>query len=138
MDIKSNMRMIGVMNAGRKVQEFENVPRLSEQERLNYASKIATARKIRGWRQDELAEAAGVARTTVVNVERGKTVPQMEVLWRLMTALDMTGDFGAPQPEWIEQYFRIMAPLMQRIPEAQRAAVMSEVITRLAAATVSK
>jgi transcriptional regulator with XRE-family HTH domain len=39
---------------------------------VDLGSRVRAARRARGWRQQDLAEAAGVARYTVVKLERGK------------------------------------------------------------------
>lgn len=122
------------MNTTEDAQESTNAPRMSEQQRVLYAGRVASSRKARGLSQDQLAKMAGVSRGTIGNVEDGKTVPQSAVLWRIMTALDMRPDMN---PEWsdeIEGWIRIIAPIIEQIPPGVRERVMLEVVNRLGVA----
>ena len=59
--------------------------------------KLAVARKLKGFSQGQLAEAAGVSRVTVARLERGKYSPNMKTLARIANAL------GVPVTELIEK-----------------------------------
>lgn len=37
-----------------------------------FGTRVRAVRQFRGWRQDELADKAGVSRTTVVRIEKGE------------------------------------------------------------------
>ncbi|WP_349828577.1 helix-turn-helix domain-containing protein [Brevibacterium litoralis] len=50
-------------------------------------SRVRTARTEQGWTLDRLAEATGVSRRMLVNVEKGATNPSLETLLRLSSAL---------------------------------------------------
>ena len=108
---------------------------MSEQERSTYAARVAPARIALGLTQDQLAERADVSRGTIGNIESGKRVPQADVLWRIMTALDLRPDMAPEWPEEIEGWLRVLAPVIQAIPDASRERVMLQVLTTLAAAT---
>jgi transcriptional regulator with XRE-family HTH domain len=53
--------------------------------------QIKGARGLLGWTQDELAEAAGISRPALNNLERGMTTPQSETLSRIRKALERAG-----------------------------------------------
>lgn len=119
-------------------QELSAAPRWDEQQRLLYAGKIAAARRARGMTQGELARLADVSRGTVGNIESGKTVPQSEVIWRVLGVLDARPDMD---PQWspeVEGWVRLIAPLIERVPDAMRERVMLEVVTRLGNAAQGK
>jgi transcriptional regulator with XRE-family HTH domain len=48
---------------------------------------IAVLRAIRGWNQHDLAKAAGIHGSAVSDYERGKTVPELRTLQRLVSAM---------------------------------------------------
>jgi transcriptional regulator with XRE-family HTH domain len=50
-------------------------------------ARVKALRKRRGLSQDALAKRAGLHRVTLANVERGATVPTLDTLARLATAL---------------------------------------------------
>ncbi|WJJ10413.1 helix-turn-helix transcriptional regulator [Prescottella equi] len=115
-------------------KDFDLPPAMDEQTRKAYASKIKQARVAANLRQEELAEIAGVSRRTIGNIERGTVVPQQSVLWRLMTALDMTPHPGDDLPEWVDEYMQIIAPLIMSIQQPERSDVMRRVILLLSEA----
>jgi XRE family transcriptional regulator, regulator of sulfur utilization len=49
--------------------------------------RIAKARELRGWSQEELARRASVHRVSLANVERGARQPTLATLERLAKAL---------------------------------------------------
>lgn len=112
-------------------KESGAAPDMDEQTRKAYASRIKQARVAADLRQEDLAEIAGVSRRTIGNIERGEVVPQTHVLWRLMTALDMTPHPGDHLPDWVEEYLQIIAPLIMSIQQPERGDVMRRVILML-------
>lgn len=64
-----------------------------EQEKNNVKQSIINSyislRKSRGITQQEIAERTGMKRTNIVRIENGKSVPTIEVLVKLASALDM-------------------------------------------------
>ena len=55
------------------------------------------ARALLGWSQDQLAEAAKVAKATIANFEAGKRVPYDRTLADLQAALEKAGVQFIPQ-----------------------------------------
>ena len=49
---------------------------------------VRAARRERGWAQDELSEAAGLDRTYLSGLERGRRNPTLATLERIAVALD--------------------------------------------------
>ncbi len=52
-------------------------------------TKIKEYRKKRGIKQADLAEAVGVRRETIGNLERGKYNPSLRLAWNLASTLDV-------------------------------------------------
>ncbi|NKS97519.1 helix-turn-helix domain-containing protein [Rhodococcus hoagii] len=119
------------MSGNQDGKESNQVPAMDEQTRRAFAAKIKPARVAAGLQQEELAEMAGVSRRTIGNIERGKVVPQAEVLWKLMTALDLTPHPADDLPDWVDEYVQIIAPLIMAIEQPRRSQVMREVIFML-------
>ena len=57
--------------------------------RLNFGRCLRRAREDRGYSQEKLAELAGLHRTYVSSVERGKRNVSLENIWRLADALSI-------------------------------------------------
>lgn len=55
-------------------------------------ARIEAARLARGWHRQQLADAAGCSRGTIINLETGGNTPGADVLERVAVALDITGD----------------------------------------------
>ena len=58
----------------------------------NLARTLGQLREIRGWTQAQLAEASGVPRPTIANLESGSANPTLSVLTRIAGALGVTLD----------------------------------------------
>lgn len=125
------------MNEKHGVQESNSARKLSEQARLDYAGQIKSVRIARGMNQKDLSEASGVGRGTIINIENGKTVPQTDVLLRVMRALDMEPEDAAGLPEWLEGNLEIISKLLLKVPEERRTAVLSGIFTAIIQATPS-
>lgn len=54
-------------------------------------SQIRAARALIGWKQTELATAAGLSEMSVKNIERGSTDPRVSTLEAIRTALEQAG-----------------------------------------------
>lgn len=126
------------VNTRQEVQESGMVRKLSEQERLQYSKQIKAVRLSKGMSQADLAEAANVGRGTIINIETGKTIPQGEVLVRIMRALDMVADEGETVPEWVQGNLAIIAKMLVRVPEDRRADVLSGIFSSIIKATPSE
>ena len=48
---------------------------------------LAVLRVVRGWNQDDLAKASGVRNSSVSDYERGRKVPELKTLERLVSAM---------------------------------------------------
>lgn len=107
---------------------------MTRQDRLLYAGRVADARKALDLSQDELAARADTSRGTIGNIESGKTVPQAEVLWRIMGALDLRPDMSRAWSDEVEKWLSIMAPLLEQMTPEVRERAMQQVIGILAAA----
>ena len=53
---------------------------------------VRAARKAKGMSQDALASAAGMAKRTIINIEKDKSLPKMENLRSLIRILDIPAD----------------------------------------------
>ena len=118
------------MNTSTNAQKENLLPDMDGQERLLWGSKVAAVRARRELTQSQLAEIAGVSRGTVANIESGMT-PQVETLWAVMQALDMTPDPLDAHPAFVQEHIRILAPLIAALPDDIRGKVMGEVIVML-------
>ncbi len=54
----------------------------------NLGTALAVLRIIRGWNQEELSRISGIRSGTISDYERGKMVPGLKTLQRLLEALD--------------------------------------------------
>jgi transcriptional regulator with XRE-family HTH domain len=53
------------------------------------ALALAVVRVIRGWTQEELADASGVRASSISDYERGRKTPEMRTLQRLLAAMEL-------------------------------------------------
>lgn len=114
------------MNTEHDAQELAPlIPKMDEQTRLRYASKVKAARQALNMTQAEVAEAAGVSRNTVLNLESGKQIPQTEKLWRVLLVVGLRPELE--DPEWIDQWLAVLVPLFKRVPEEIRGQTLGEV-----------
>jgi transcriptional regulator with XRE-family HTH domain len=60
-----------------------------EQIQNNLAENLIYLRKKKGWNQEQLAEAAGIPRTTITNMESGHANPSLKNLTKLSAALQI-------------------------------------------------
>lgn len=107
--------------------------RATAAERLLYGKQIKQLRLVKGLKQEELAEAAGVARRTVGSIERGEVAGQAEKLSRLLLVLGVDSE-PATWSDFTEQHLAIIAPLIEALPESVRSRTMNEVLRTLATA----
>ena len=57
------------------------------------AAKIRTARIVRGWTQDELAQRCEISKRTISNMEAGAVSVQFGFVLKVLWALDLIDDF---------------------------------------------
>lgn len=114
------------MNVNRDRQESVSTPRWTEQKRARLAQMAARHRRASGVKQSDLADRADVALRTIGNIERGATIPQSDVLKRILVALGLFdeagGEFDVETRTWLTQ----MGRLVEMIPSGPRATVMVE------------
>src|ERR1700730_10672271 len=65
---------------------------------------IAVLRVMRGWEQQQLAAAMGVARSWICAIEGGKKVPSMQTLARVTAALGVPFSMVDEALSWIERF----------------------------------
>lgn len=54
--------------------------------------RIKKERTISGYNQDQLAKKVGISRVSIVNIEKGKQMPPVHVIWKVAVALDTSID----------------------------------------------
>jgi predicted transcriptional regulator len=59
--------------------------------RFPAASQIRAARSMLGWKQTDLADAAGVSKLTIVEIEKGSSDPRVSTLNRIVKAIEDAG-----------------------------------------------
>lgn len=101
-------------------------------ERRALIDLITAQRKRLGMTQAELAEAAGVARKTVNNMEAGRTDGQDATVARMARAVGL--DREPDLDESTRSLLAVLGPLIQRIPEADRAVPVAQCVAILSSA----
>lgn len=59
---------------------------------IQIGKRIKKERTISGLRQEELGKKVGISRVSIVNIEKGKQMPAVHVIWKIAFALDTTVD----------------------------------------------
>ncbi|WP_223149222.1 helix-turn-helix domain-containing protein [Changpingibacter yushuensis] len=117
-------------------QQFGDVPAMTEQERMSYAGKLRGARVEARLTQAEVAEQAGIALNTYAAMENGSRVPQAEKLWAAMLILGLRP--RNEDPEWLQEWWAILRPLILRLPRDRRGVVMGQIVSILGAAVAGE
>jgi transcriptional regulator with XRE-family HTH domain len=92
---------------------------LSAGERAAYAKRVKSLRQSLDMTQQELASAAGVTRQTVNGLENGASIPQAEVLAKVLSVLGI--EVNEPQFEvQTELWLTMMGTLIEAVPEVRR------------------
>lgn len=101
--------------------------RLEHDERVALTRQVRRVRQDRGMTQAELAEAAGVSRQTVSNMEAGGRVPHDHVLKSLLDVLGIDpadSDYSADTAMWLGLIGGVLETVpSERRPRAGRAAL---------------
>ena len=78
------------------IQQIFVILRMQVSEREQFyqqiGKKIKRERNISGINQEELGRRVGVSRVSIVNIERGKQMPAIHVIWKIANALETTVD----------------------------------------------
>ena len=85
--------------------------------------RIENLRKKRGWSQGKLAEKADLSNNYLSNIEHSRSIPSIETLVRLCTALDVTPDallLGASTGEKVYMSSDILDLIQQCTPQEKR------------------
>jgi DNA-binding XRE family transcriptional regulator len=64
-------------------------PRSEEELAAFLAGRITAKRRARGWRQQDLADATGIARPNIARLESGRRMPKVSTLHRIAQALEI-------------------------------------------------
>lgn len=116
------------MSGGSHVQESGAVPRWTEKERLSKAREVRRARLALGLHQDEVAERAGVSRRTISNIESGKVIPQADVLWRVLGAVELRDDLRREWSEDVDGWLHIVGNILEQMDDKSRSRAVREML----------
>jgi transcriptional regulator with XRE-family HTH domain len=92
--------------------------RLSVEDRKRLAEQVRTTRDALGMTQSDLAQAAGVTRQTVSNLENG-TAPQERVLRSVLAVLGISAT-GSTYSEDTEMWLGIIGGVLEALPDDSR------------------
>lgn len=102
-------------------------------ERRVAAERVKLLRVAAGLTQSDLAEAAGVSRPTIIDMERGAKVPQQEKLVRILAVLGVDVAGSSPFSEQTDLWLSIMGALIEAIPDGRREPAVNAAIRELSA-----
>ncbi len=63
---------------------------------VEVGKRIKKERTISGYNQDQLGKKIGISRVSIVNIEKGKQMPPVHVIWKIAAVLDTTMDHLFP------------------------------------------
>jgi transcriptional regulator with XRE-family HTH domain len=58
-----------------------------------FSERLRTARELRNWSQEKLAQRAGTHESSIANYEIGSRKPSFEALYRIASCLEVTTDY---------------------------------------------
>ena len=93
--------------------------KLSTAQRVEYAKKVKALRQDAGLTQQEVADAAGISRATLISLERGDTAPQSDNLLKVLGVFGIFIDehkFNSETELWLS----MMGALIEAIPTDRR------------------
>lgn len=73
---------------------------------MNFSDNLKQLRKSKNLKQVDLAAYFGVGRTTVTSWENGATIPNIDILDKLATLLDVSADELLGRPQAIDKFKR--------------------------------
>lgn len=105
-------------------------------QRQRVGGQIRTARKMRGWSQEDLAREAEVSANTVVAAESGRKRTQDGKLRAILDALDIDPTLSealplADIPEDVRTFLTVALQRLKVMPESKRARVLADIYPRL-------
>lgn len=105
--------------------------KLTAQDRLALTRRVKELRLQAGYRQDELAELAGVSRQTLSDIENANTnAPQMKTLVRIYDALGV--DIAPPEFEGQTQlWLAMLGALIEAVPEDRRSGAVDKAVVAI-------
>lgn len=106
---------------------------MSNDRRAQQASQVKAVRLAQGMTQEYLADAAGVSRQTISNLERG-TVPQAAVLARILDVLGMTAEVTL---EDTRMWLGILEGMLNQLPAPNRNRAGQAAVNAVAAEMVN-
>ena len=86
---------------------------------LDIANAILSARIAKGWSQRELAERVGTRQANISRIECGVANPTLDLISRILRALEITVTFTGPQPAPADEPAGYALP-MERMAHAVR------------------
>jgi transcriptional regulator with XRE-family HTH domain len=101
----------------------KEIPKLSAAQRVEYATKVKTLRQDAGLTQQEVADAAGISRATLIGLEKGDTAPQSDNLLKVLRVFGIFIDEQRFQDE-TELWLSMMGALIEAIPSDRRGATV--------------
>lgn len=105
---------------------------LSTDERAEYAAGVKSLRQSKGFTQQALADAAGVSRQTINNIERAVKVPQADVLSNVLRVLGVDIEENVFE-EQTDLWLSIMGTLIESIDVSRRQQTVDRALKVLAA-----
>lgn len=100
---------------------------LSHAQRVEYARKVKSLRQSAGMTQLELANAAGISRATLIDLENGGRTPQSENIMKVLKVFGV--DVEAHRfEEQTELWLSMMGALIEAIPEQRKVETVNQAI----------
>lgn len=100
-----------------------------------YGQRVRALRKAKGWTQEELADASGVAYRTVQDIEADKRArPQRGTVLALNRALEIEGDPDDTRASWpadVQVFLDIVGAFLSTMDPDQRHAAIREMTAHL-------
>lgn len=107
-----------------------SVSAVDREERAAWARLIRDLRRGKDLDQEQLASLADTTRRTIGSIERGDSVPQEDVLRRVLGVLGID-----PEPETsqdVRNFIALITPLLERLPAEVRAELQPRIVTMIA------
>lgn len=92
---------------------------MTTDERRSYAAQVKEVRESQKMTQQELAEAAGVTRQTISNLERG-TIPQTDILLRVCGVLGIEVDDDQTLSDDTKIWLGVIGGILEMTPQPHR------------------